>query len=107
MLLVFNKVDRVEDRSVLDPLRHRFPEAHFVSVHTGEGISGLLEHMAEAVAGGAKVCKVRLPAGLGERIARLHRSAQILETQYVDEEVEFTVVLPPQLQQEFQEYIQG
>jgi GTP-binding protein HflX len=107
MLLVFNKVDRVEDRSVLDPLRHRFPEAHFVSVHTGEGISGLLEHMAEAVAGGAKVCKVRLPAGLGERIARLHRSAQILETQYFDEEVAFTVVLPPQLQQEFQEYIQG
>jgi GTP-binding protein HflX len=105
-LLVFNKVDRIEDRAVLEPLRHQFPEAHFVSVHTGEGISGLLEHMAEAAAGGAKVCKVRLPAGLGERIARLHRSAQILETQYLGELVEFTTVLPLHLQREFREYVQ-
>jgi GTP-binding protein HflX len=107
MLLVFNKVDRIADRAVLEPLRHRFPEAHFVSVHTGEGISGLLEHMAETVAGGAKVCRVRLPAGLGERIARLHRSAQILETHYFEEQVEFTAVLPPLLQQEFQPYLQA
>jgi GTP-binding protein HflX len=106
MLLVFNKVDRITDRAVLEPLRHRFPEAHFVSVHTGEGISGLLEHMAEAVAGGSRVCKLRLPAGLGERIARLHRSAQILETHYTDEQAEFTAVLPPLLQKEFQEYLQ-
>jgi GTP-binding protein HflX len=99
-------VDRITDRAVLEPLRHRFPEAHFVSVHTGEGISGLLEHMAEAVAGGSRVCKLRLPAGLGERIARLHRSAQILETHYTDEQAEFTAVLPPLLQKEFQEYLQ-
>jgi GTP-binding protein HflX len=107
MLLVFNKVDRIADRAALEPLRHRFPEAHFVSVHTGEGISGLLEHMAETVAGGAKVCRVRLPAGLGERIARLHRGAQILETHYFEEEVEFTAVLPPLLQQEFRPYLQA
>jgi GTP-binding protein HflX len=106
MLLVFNKVDRIADRSVLEPLRHRFPDAHFVSVHTGEGISGLLEHMAEMVAGGARVCRVRLPAGLGERIARLHRSAQVLETQYHGEQVEFTVVLTPALQREFESYLQ-
>jgi GTP-binding protein HflX len=107
MLLVFNKVDRIADRSALEPLRRRFPEAHFVSVHTGEGITGLLEHMAEAVAGGSKVCKVRLPAGMGERIARLHRTAQILETNYFDEQVEFTVVLPAALQRDFAEFIQG
>ena len=41
-----------------------------------------------------------------ERIARLHRSAQILETHYDGELVEFTAVLPLHLQREFQEYIQ-
>jgi GTP-binding protein HflX len=105
MILVFNKVDRIEDRSVIEPLRRQYPEAHFVSVHTGEGIPSLLEHMAELVSAGSKVCTLRVPAGAGERIARLHRIAHVLETKYSEDQVEMVAVLAPLLQKEYADCI--
>jgi GTPase len=103
MILAFNKVDLLEDRSVLEPLRRQFPDAHFISVHTGEGMDALLEHMAELASGGSKVCTVRLNAADGDRLARLHRSAQVLQTTYNGDEVEILVVLSPLLQRDYQD----
>src|SRR6185295_15090808 len=52
-IVVFNKIDRVDDPAILAGLSRHFPEAHFISVHTGAGLEGLVEHMAAEVAGGA------------------------------------------------------
>jgi GTP-binding protein HflX len=103
MILAFNKVDLLEDRSVLEPLRRQFPDAHFISVHTGEGMDALLEHMAELASSGSKVCTVRLNAADGDRLARLHRSAQVLQTNYDGDVVEILAVLSPILQRDYQD----
>jgi len=105
MILAFNKVDLVEDRALLEPLRRQFPDAHFVSVHTGEGMEALMEHMAELASGGSKVCTLRLHASDGDRLAKLHRNAQVLQTEYDGEAVLVLAVLSPLLQREYQEYI--
>ena len=105
MLLVFNKVDRLPSPEAVEPFKHRFPDAHFVSVHTGEGIAGLLEHMAEMVAQGSRVCTLRLPSAAGERLARLHRSAQVLEVRYESETAEVLAVLSRGLQREYEDCI--
>src|SRR4051812_44413472 len=49
MILAFNKVDLVQDPAVLANLRRHFPDAHFTSVHTGEGLDKLVERMGELV----------------------------------------------------------
>jgi GTP-binding protein HflX len=106
MIVAFNKVDRVEDRAVLEPLRRQFPEAHFISTHTGEGIDGLLEHMAELASAGSRVCTLHIPAAAGDRLARLHRAAQVLETHYEGDTVRILAVLPPALLRDFQDCLQ-
>ena len=106
MILVFNKIDKVEPRGALDPLRRRFPGAHFISVHTGEGIDGLLEHMAEEVSGEAKICKLQIPVSQGDKLARLHRSAKVLQAEYADDLVCVTAVLPARLAADYSAFIQ-
>jgi GTP-binding protein HflX len=106
MILVFNKIDKVEPSAALDPLRRRFPAAHFVSVHTGEGIDGLLEHMAEEVSGEARICKLHIPVSQGDKLARLHRSAKVLQTEYTDDSVRVTAVLTARLAADYSAFIQ-
>ena len=105
MILVFNKIDLIPDRSTLNHLHLKFPDAHFVSVQTGEGIDNLLEHMAEQVSAGSRVCQVILPAADGERLAKLHRVAKVLSTNYEGDTVQLTVSLSQRLQSEFADFI--
>ncbi len=105
MILVFNKIDKVEPRSGLEPLRRQFPDAHFVSVHSGEGLEGLLEHMAEEISGDSQVCALQIPVGLGEKLARLHRSAKVLHLEYADDLVNIKAVLSKRLAAEYSQFI--
>jgi GTP-binding protein HflX len=105
VILVFNKVDKVSDPSVLQPLRARFPEAHFVSVHTGDGLPALLDHMAEQVSGAARVLTLRIPSELGAEVAKLHRAAHVLEVYYDAEFVHVTASLSPRLEVEYGKYV--
>jgi GTP-binding protein HflX len=105
IILVFNKIDKIEPRSSMDPLRRCFPSAHFVSVHTGEGMEGLLEHMAEEVSGEARIFKLHIPVGQWDKLARLHRSAKVLQTEYVDDLVCVTAVLPARLAADYAAFL--
>jgi GTP-binding protein HflX len=104
-ILVFNKVDRVAESSSLQPLRARFPEAHFVSVHSGEGLDALVEHIAEQVSNTATVCVLRIPASEGAALAKLHRSAHVLEIQYEGDSVQVTAALTSRLRAEYGKYV--
>lgn len=105
MLVVFNKIDKVEDPTTLPRLRQHFPEAHFISVHTGEGIPELVERMSELVSNGALIRELRIPQSLTELLARLHRSAKVLEMEYLEEEVRVVAVLPTRMADEYAEFV--
>ena len=105
MILAFNKIDLVDDPAVLGNLRRHFPEAHFISVQTGEGLPALVEHMSEFVSGNARVRELRLPQTFGEEIARLHREARVLETEYLDEDVKIVALLPQKLADRYAEFL--
>jgi GTP-binding protein HflX len=97
MLVVFNKVDRVADPSVLAGLRRHFPDAAFVSVHTGEGIPGLISKLDAWVSQTAATRELRLPASAGATLARLHREAQVHEVHYEEDFIRVVATLPPRL----------
>jgi GTP-binding protein HflX len=98
---VFNKIDKISDPAVLDRLRSEFPDAHFVSVHTGEGLEALVAHMAELVANSEHPVTLRIPAAAGDRIARLHRCAQVVKTDYDEDHVRIEAFLGGRLLQDF------
>jgi len=104
-LIVFNKIDKIEDQALLTGLQRHFPDASFISVQTGEGLDGLLERMGELVSRGSAVREIWLPQSAGESLARLHRHARILETEYVGDEVRLLAFLPPRLAEDFAEFI--
>jgi GTPase len=104
-IVAFNKMDKATDPAVLAALGRHFPDAHFISVHTGEGLDALVERMGEFVSNGATVRELRLPQSAGDLIARLHRQARVLETHYVGEEVRFVALLPARLAEDFAEFL--
>ena len=105
VIIVFNKVDKVRDPSVLHRLRIHFPDAHFISVHTGEGIPTLLERMSEMAAPGSVTRELRLPPGEGGLLARLHRHAKVHEVTYDGADAMVTVTLPARLAAECSPFI--
>lgn len=105
VLIVFNKVDKVSDPAVLHRLRLHFPDAHFISVHTGEGIDELLEKMSEMAAPGTVTRELRLPATESELLARLHRQAKVHSLTYDQNDAVMTATLPQRLAAECAKFI--
>jgi GTP-binding protein HflX len=104
-LIVFNKIDLVEDPAVLAELRRHFPDALFISVHTGEGLETLLLRMSEWVANAAVTRQLRLRAADGAILARLHREAQVHETEWLGDEVRMVATMPRRLQLALAEFL--
>jgi GTPase len=107
MLVALNKVDKIEDPAALAGLRRHFPDAVFISVHTGEGLDELVERMAEQVANGSLTRELLIPQSEGGVLARLHRHARILETTYEGDSVRLVAVLPPRLAETVADYLVG
>ena len=96
-LIVFNKIDKVPDDSVLTVHRRHFPDAVFISVKTGEGLDELIARMAEMADGGATRCELLIPQSEGALLATIHRLGRILSTDYEGDAVRLTAVLPARL----------
>ena len=90
MLVVFNKIDKVEEADELAALRRHFPDAVFVSVKTGQGMEELVERISEFVARGTMTIELRLPAARADLLARMHREGTVHDVEY---EGEFTRVI--------------
>ena len=84
MVTVFNKIDKVDDRARLIPLRHRFPQAVFVSARTGEGVDGLLHQLADVLRDLVAAHAYRFPMERTELLAALYQVGKVLDTRYDD-----------------------
>lgn len=93
-IVVINKMDKVADPATRVVLRHHFPDAVFVSVHTGEGLDELLERLARLVAGRAGVSDFVIPAHRSDLIARLHREAVVHAISYDGGDAAISATLP-------------
>lgn len=104
ILLVFNKIDKVSDPSVIPSLRHQFPGALFVSVRTGEGIDHLIEHVSDLVADDITTIDVQIPQSRSDLIAKLHRDATVLSTDYVGNEVRLSARTSRRAIRDYEQY---
>jgi GTP-binding protein HflX len=82
-LLVVNKIDAVGDLG-LARLRHLFPDASFVSAHSGLGIEELRARIAELMPRPEVVVEALVPYARGEVVARVHRDGEVLSEKHTE-----------------------
>lgn len=92
-LVVFNKMDKVTDPATKAILRRHFPDAVFVSVHTGEGFDLLIERISGFVDQGSREVELLLPLDRSDLLARLHREAVVHHVDYEESGIRVSATL--------------
>lgn len=81
-IIVFNKIDRLENRNVIGYLTTSHPDAVFVSATRGIRMSALREHLVARLDGQVVEQTLTVKAADYRTIALLHETAEILEKSY-------------------------
>ena len=85
IITVFNKVDDLWDEDTRLSLSFRYPDAYFVSAHSGEGISALLERMEAIVESDFSQLRLLIPHDRYDLVARLHREGGVRKEEARDD----------------------
>ncbi|ACV22114.1 GTP-binding protein HflX [Slackia heliotrinireducens] len=95
-LVVFNKIDLVDegDRAIL---ASRYPMAILVSAETGEGIDGLIDALARAVAAQEELMDVLVPYSKGSVVSLVHERCTVLAESYGEDGTRLTLRAPRDL----------
>ena len=105
MLVVFNKVDKVEDPAILTSLRRHFPDALFISVHSGDGLDALVSRISEFVGDSIVSVELRLPAARADLLAKIHREGAIAEINYDGDIAHILASIPKRSVESFAAYL--
>ncbi|KXK60970.1 ATP-binding protein [Micromonospora rosaria] len=83
-LLVVNKVDAADEETLLR-LKRLWPDAVFVSAHTGRGIDELRAVVESRLPTPAVEVRAVLPYDRGDLVARVHQYGEVLSTEHLPE----------------------
>jgi GTPase len=90
-LVVFNKIDMLQDRSVLPTLSEKYPHCVFISAVRGINILGLKEAVAQMLEKEFFIEEIELPDSKQKLIAQLHDVGEVLERTYEEEKVKMKI----------------
>ena len=93
-LLVFNKVDAIDDDEPLRQARKAFPEALFVSAKRGIGLDDLLERIRSVLNEQMVELTLHVAYSESERAAELYRIANVVEQTATDSGLNLRVRMP-------------
>lgn len=97
ILMVFNKVDLLEDTDVLGDLRVRYPDALVISAARGLHVNALRERLAEMMESTYVERTMRVPVANANRLAKIHDFADVLDKRYDDEYGYYRIRYSPKL----------
>ncbi|SFS67446.1 GTP-binding protein HflX [Saccharopolyspora flava] len=95
-LLVVNKIDSV-DATRMAELRRLLPEAVFVSAHSGKGIEGLREIIADRLPRPELFVNALIPYTRGDLVARLHNDGEVVVEEHTPEGTRIQAKVRPDL----------
>jgi GTP-binding protein HflX len=96
-ITVLNKIDLVTDPDALALLRQQYPDALHLSAAQGLGISELLKHCSAVLADRVRRRQYRIPQSRADIVSLLHRDAKVLTTEYENDDILVTAVVPPSI----------
>ncbi len=94
MLLVVNKIDAVEDKSVIQAIRRRYPNAIPVSAHSRQGIEQLALAVSDALSSSFRDVEIITGVGNGKVMAYLSAHGEVLSRSFSDELVTMHCRIP-------------
>ena len=103
-VIVFNKIDNLPDRDLVEAYRHRFPGSVAISARTGEGVADLVRTLEDALASWRLRSRFRIPANESALLAEIYRVGHVLELAYDGNDAVVVAHLPPQLEQRLARY---
>jgi GTPase len=98
MLTVFNKIDAVANRDLIDAQLRHTPNSVAISAATGEGMPQLLAELETQLAAWRLRATYRIPAREAALVAEIHRVGHVLEIRYEEDDVIIRAHVPPHLQ---------
>ncbi len=93
-IMIFNKIDQLESEDQMLLLKSRYPEAMPISAQRGDGISELMEMLAERFASHGAMINLHIPYKNGKVLDLLYKHGTVLDTKYADEAVHVKARIP-------------
>ncbi|MBA3385954.1 MAG: GTPase HflX [Chthoniobacterales bacterium] len=98
-VLVFNKVDALENGDHIAAYQARFPGSVGISARTGEGVGGLVRALEEAIGSWRLNRRFHVPVSKPELIAEIHRLGHVIDLRYENDVARIVANVPPHLEQ--------
>ena len=105
IIMVFNKVDLVDERGRRELLRVQFPKDCFVSAKTGEGIELLLTKIEEMLEDAVVPMELLIPYDEYGWVNRLHEWGAVREEESMDAGVYVVVNVPVRFKEAVQRFL--
>jgi GTP-binding protein HflX len=90
-LVVFNKIDLLQDRSIISTLTEKHPNRVFISATRGINIVGLKDEVAKLLEKEFTIEEIVLPNSRQKLIAQLYDIGEVLERTYENEHVRMKI----------------
>jgi len=103
-LIVFNKIDKLQNRELAETYVKRFPGSVAISGRTGEGVNQLVQALQNTLSAWRLRSRFRIPASESALIAEIHRVGHVLELRYEGEGALIVAHVPPELAQKLDRY---
>src|SRR6478609_15943 len=104
-LIVFNKIDLLENPELASIYCRRFPGSVAISAKAGRGIDQFVEALQAALGAWRLRSHFRIPLSESNLIAEVHRVGHVLEVQYENNCAVITAHVPPHLEQKLTGFI--
>ena len=103
-LLVFNKVDLIDDHGVTR-LENLWPEAVMISARTGEGLDELKAEIGDALSKDLVTLSLSVPYDRGDVVAAAHRIGEVVEEKHDAEGTVLDVRVPERSIVRFSDFV--
>ena len=94
MIMVFNKIDQLESEDLLHILQTRYKDAIPISAQRGDGISDLMQSLAERFASHGAMLNLQIPYKDGKVLDLLYKHGTVIGTEYAEDAVHVKARIP-------------
>jgi GTP-binding protein HflX len=90
-LTIFNKIDRLEDSNLIQSVRNKFPDAHFLSATRHIGLEFLKTKVINLIESNFIEMEIMVPVQDQKFIHYIHSSTRVMLQAYLDDTIEFKI----------------
>ncbi len=104
MVTVLNKIDAVEDKTLIHTLQANYDNVLCTSAKMGIGMDELLQRCTEMLSDRVRRHSFKIPQTRGELVALLHSECKVISTEYEGNDILIQAIVPQSIAGRLQEF---